>query len=55
VYTILHRKRVLVISRIRGVFSLKYPKACKMGTTQDSWFMGITSNLVAGEWAGADK
>lgn len=43
--------------RLRTVYNLKYPIAGKTGTTDDNsdgWFMGITPDLVAGCWVGAE-
>lgn len=42
---------------IRSVYQVEGPFAGKTGTTQnnsDGWFIGITPNLVAGCWVGAD-
>lgn len=44
-------------ARLRGKYGLKYPIAGKTGTTQynaDGWFMGLTPDLVAGCWVGAE-
>lgn len=44
-------------SRLRYVYNLTNPIACKTGTTQnqsDGWFIGITPNLVSGGWVGND-
>ena len=44
-------------SRLRWKYGLKNDIAGKTGTTQsnaDGWFIGITPNLVAGAWVGAD-
>jgi penicillin-binding protein 1A len=44
-------------SRLRGKYKLTNPIAGKTGTTQnnsDGWFMGITPDLVAGCWVGAE-
>lgn len=43
--------------RLRYRYKLNYPIAGKTGTTQnnsDGWFMGITPDLVAGVWVGAE-
>jgi len=43
--------------RIRSVYNIKHPVAGKTGTTDDNsdgWFMGITPELVAGAWVGAE-
>jgi len=43
--------------RIRSVYNIKHPIAGKTGTTDDNsdgWFMGITPELVAGAWVGAE-
>lgn len=43
--------------RIRSTYGIKYPIAGKTGTTDDNsdgWFMGITPELVAGCWVGAE-
>lgn len=43
--------------RIRSVYNIKHPIAGKTGTTDDNsdgWFMGITPELVAGCWVGAE-
>ncbi len=43
--------------RIRTVYNIKHPIAGKTGTTDDNsdgWFMGITPELVAGCWVGAE-
>lgn len=43
--------------RIRSSYGIKYPVAGKTGTTDDNsdgWFMGITPELVAGCWVGAE-
>ena len=44
-------------TRLRGKYKLMNPIAGKTGTTQnnsDGWFMGITPDLVAGAWVGAE-
>ncbi|WP_017731871.1 penicillin-binding protein 1A [Nafulsella turpanensis] len=44
-------------SRLRWKYGLKNDIAGKTGTTQsnaDGWFIGLTPNLVAGAWVGAD-
>ena len=44
-------------SRLRWKYGLQNDIAGKTGTTQsnaDGWFIGITPNLVAGTWVGAD-
>lgn len=44
-------------SRLRWKYGLKNDIAGKTGTTQankDGWFVGITPNLVAVSWVGAD-
>jgi penicillin-binding protein 1A len=46
------------ISESRPYVGHRYPIAGKTGTTQnnsDGWFMGITPDLVAGVWVGADE
>jgi penicillin-binding protein 1A len=43
--------------RIRSVYNIKHPIAGKTGTTDDNsdgWFMGLTPELVAGCWVGAE-
>lgn len=43
--------------RLRGTYKLMNPIAGKTGTTQnnsDGWFMGLTPDLVAGAWVGAE-
>jgi len=43
--------------RIRSVYNIKHPVAGKTGTTDDNsdgWFMGLTPELVAGAWVGAE-
>jgi penicillin-binding protein 1A len=43
--------------RLRYRYNLQGPIAGKTGTTQnhsDGWFMGITPNIVAGVWVGAE-
>ena len=45
------------VSKARPYVGHRYPIAGKTGTTQnnsDGWFMGITKDLVAGCWVGAD-
>ena len=45
-------------SRLRYQYGLFNDIAGKTGTTQnqsDGWFMGVTPNLVAGAWVGADS
>ncbi len=42
-------------ARLRYMYNLTNPIACKTGTTQnqsDGWFIGITPNLVSGGWVG---
>jgi penicillin-binding protein 1A len=44
-------------ARLRGKYKLTNPIAGKTGTTQnnaDGWFMGLTPDLVAGCWVGAE-
>ena len=44
-------------SRLRGKYKLRNQIAGKTGTTQnnsDGWFIGITPELVAGAWVGAE-
>lgn len=44
-------------SRLRSKYKLTNPIAGKTGTTQnnsDGWFMGLTPDLVAGVWVGAE-
>jgi penicillin-binding protein 1A len=44
-------------ARLRSKYKLTNPIAGKTGTTQnnsDGWFMGITPELVAGAWVGAE-
>ncbi|MBI1222367.1 MAG: penicillin-binding protein [Bacteroidetes bacterium] len=44
-------------ARLRYVYNLTNPIACKTGTTQnqsDGWFIGVTPNLVSGGWVGND-
>lgn len=43
--------------RLRSTYKITTPVAGKTGTTQnnsDGWFMGLTPDLVAGAWVGAD-
>lgn len=43
--------------RIRSVYNIKFPIAGKTGTSDDNsdgWFMGLTPDLVAGCWVGAE-
>ncbi len=44
-------------ARLRYIYNITNPVACKTGTTQnqsDGWFIGITPNLVSGGWVGND-
>lgn len=44
-------------ARLRYVYNLTNPIACKTGTTNnqsDGWFLGVTPNLVSGAWVGND-
>ncbi|MFH0893343.1 MAG: transglycosylase domain-containing protein [Bacteroidota bacterium] len=44
-------------ARLHYTYNLKYPIAGKTGTTQnnsDGWFIGITPQLAAGAWVGAE-
>jgi penicillin-binding protein 1A len=43
---------------LRDIYNLHGMIACKTGTTQehrDGWFMGYTSQFLAGVWVGADN